>query len=113
MLSKSLLQIILFTVLVALLLRGIINRITGKNIARNPFNQKIVDIITMKESFGVSPGTMTQLAANHVPTVEDIPMLKQWVKERQEGIWQMTESDLVGKAPIEYSILGSRIGAFA
>ena len=66
-----------------------------------------------REAFGVSPGTLTQLAANHVPTAEDIPMLKQWMKERQQGIWQMTESDLVGKAPMEYSILGSRIGAFA
>jgi len=66
-----------------------------------------------REAFGVSPGTLTQLAANHVTTTEDIPMLKQWMKERQQGIWQMTESDLVGKAPMEYSILGSRIGAFA
>ena len=66
-----------------------------------------------REAFGVSPGTLTQLAANHVTTVEDIPMLKQWLAQRQQGIWQMTESDLVGKAPMEYSILGSRIGAFA
>ena len=111
--SKYLIQIILVIVLVALFLKGIDNNITEKNTFRKQFGQKIIDIITIKESFGVSPGTLTQLAANHVPTAEDIPMLKQWMKERQEGVWQMTESDLVGKAPIEYSILGSRIGAFA
>ena len=66
-----------------------------------------------REAFGVSPGTLTQLAANHVTTAEDIPMLKQWLAQRQQGIWQMTESDLVGNAPMEYSLLGSRIGAFA
>lgn len=134
MYSKYLIQIILVIVVVALFLKGIDNLITGKNTFRKQFGQKIIDILTIKESFGVSPGTiiampgdntawrepfgvspgtLTQLAANHVPTAEDIPMLKQWMKERQEGVWQMTESDLVGKAPIEYSILGSRIGAFA
>ena len=66
-----------------------------------------------REAFGVSPGTLTQLAANHVTTAEDIPMLKQWLAQRQQGIRQMTESDLVGNAPMEYSLLGSRIGAFA
>ena len=66
-----------------------------------------------QEAFGVSPGTLTQLATSHVSTVNDIPMLRQWVADRKQGIYQMTESDLVGKAPMEYSILGSRIGAFA
>lgn len=66
-----------------------------------------------REAFGVSPGTLTQLAANHVPTVEDIPMLRQWVADRKQGIHQMTESDLINQAPMEYSILGNRIGAFA
>lgn len=66
-----------------------------------------------REAFGVSPGTLTQLAANHVPIPEDIPMLRQWIADRKQGIYQMTESDLVAHAPIEYSILGNRIGAFA
>ncbi len=111
--SKHLIQLILFIVIIALLLRGAVNRITGQNTFRKQFSQKIIDIITLKEQFGVSPGTLQQLAANHVPTAEDIPMLQQWMKERREGIWQMTESDLVGKAPMDYSVLGNRIGAFA
>ena len=70
-------------------------------------------LVQKREAFGTSPGTMTQLATSHVLTVEDIPMLQQWVRDRDEGIKQMTESDLRAGFPMEYQILGSRIGAFA
>lgn len=86
----------------------------GRPTFRQQFGQEIANsIMSRREAFGVSQGTLTQLATSHVPTAEDIPMLQQWMKERQQGIWQMTESDLVSKAPMEYSILGNRIGAFA
>ena len=70
-------------------------------------------LVQKREAFGTSPGTMTQLATSHVATVEDIPMLRQWVQDRAAGIRQMTESDLLVGFPMEYQILGSRIGAFA
>ena len=70
-------------------------------------------LVQKREAFGTSPGTMTQLATSHVLTVQDIPMLQQWVRDRDEGIKQMTESDLRAGFPMEYQILGSRIGAFA
>ena len=69
-------------------------------------------LVQKREAFGTSPGTMTQLATSHVYNVEDIPMLQQWVRDRAAGIQQMTESDLRVGFPMEYRILGSRIGAF-
>lgn len=89
----------------------------------------LIVLVEKREEFGTSPGTMTQLATSHVGgtykvplsvagaatvlTVEDIPMLQQWVRDRDQGIKQMTELDLRAGFPMEYQILGSRIGAFA
>ena len=114
---KSSILVIPLIIVIVILIGYIIRE--GRPTFRQQFGQKIANIIMAREAFGgqeafgVSPGTLTQLAANHVPTVNDIPMLRQWVADRKQGIYQMTESDLVGKAPMEYSILGSRIGAFA
>jgi hypothetical protein len=69
-------------------------------------------IFRRREGFGTSPGTLVQLATSHVPTTSDIPLLKEWMKERDAGIKQMTESDLIAGLPIEYDVLGTRIGAF-
>jgi hypothetical protein len=69
-------------------------------------------IFRRREGFGTSPGTLVQLATSHVPTTADIPLLKEWMKERDAGIKQMTESDLIAGLPIEYDVLGTRIGAF-
>ena len=46
------------------------------------------------EGFGTSPGTMTQLATSHVPSESDVPILKQWLADRKEGVYMMTEQDL-------------------
>jgi hypothetical protein len=63
--------------------------------------------------WGTSPGTLVQLQASHIPTIEDIPMLKEWIKQRNQGIKEMTEADIEDGMPIEYRVLGTRIGAFA
>ena len=70
-------------------------------------------LVQKREAFGTSPGTMTQLATSHVTTVGDIPMLQQWLRDQAAGIRQMTESDLRVGFPMEYQILGTRVGAFA
>lgn len=60
------------------------------------------------EGFGTSPGTMTQLATSHVPTESDIPLLKQWLADRERGVYMMTQEDLDHGAPM----IPLRIGAF-
>lgn len=60
------------------------------------------------EGFGTSPGTMTQLATSHVPTEADVPILKQWLADRKEGVYMMTEEDLTHGAPMT----PLRIGAY-
>ncbi len=60
------------------------------------------------EAFGTSPGTMTQLATSHVPSESDIPILKQWLADRKQGVYMMTEQDLEHGAPMT----PLRIGAY-
>ena len=60
------------------------------------------------EGFGTSPGTMTQLATFHVPSESDVPILKQWLADRKEGVYMMTEEDLKHGAPMT----PLRIGAY-
>jgi hypothetical protein len=60
------------------------------------------------EGFGTSPGTMTQLATSHVPTEADVPILKQWLADRKQGVYMMTQEDLDHGAPMT----PLRIGAF-
>ena len=60
------------------------------------------------EGFGTSPGTMTQLATSHVPSESDVPILKQWLADRKEGVYMMTEQDLEHGAPMT----PLRIGAY-
>jgi hypothetical protein len=63
---------------------------------------------TSYEAFGTSPGTMTQLATSHVPSESDVPILKQWLADRKEGVYMMTEEDLKHGAPMT----PLRIGAY-
>jgi hypothetical protein len=63
--------------------------------------------------WGTSPGTLVQLQASHSPTIEDIPMLQEWIKKRNQGIKEMTEADIEDGMPFEYRVLGTRVGAFA
>ncbi len=60
------------------------------------------------EAFGTSPGTMTQLATSHVPSESDAAIIKQWLADRKEGVYMMTEEDLQHGAPMT----PLRIGAF-
>jgi hypothetical protein len=60
------------------------------------------------EGFGTSPGTMTQLATSHVPSESDAAIIKQWLADRKEGVYMMTEEDLKHGAPMT----PLRIGAF-
>ncbi len=68
-----------------------------------------------KEGFGTSPGTLQQLAANHVPTEQDIPTLRNWWAQTNAGIKQMTEFDQESNTPVaNYAWPGyTRVGAFA
>jgi hypothetical protein len=68
-----------------------------------------------KEGFGTSPGTLQQLAANHVPTERDIPTLRNWWAQTNAGIKQMTEFDQESNVPVaNYAWPGfARVGAFA
>ncbi len=70
--------------------------------------------ILQLEAFGTSPGTLQQLAANHVPTKQDIPMLRNWWAQTQAGIQQMTEFDQVSNTPVSnYAWPGyTRVGAY-
>ncbi len=52
------------------------------------------------EGFGTSPGTMTQLATSHVPSESDAAIIKQWLADRKEGVYMMTEEDLARGAPM-------------
>ena len=64
--------------------------------------------------WGTSPGTLVQLQASHVPTIEDIPMFQEWIKQRNNGIKEMTEADMENDGmPLEYRVLGTRVGAFS
>lgn len=60
------------------------------------------------EAFGTSPGTMTQLATSHVPSESDTQILKQWLADRERGVYMMTQEDLDHGAPMA----PLRIGAF-
>lgn len=60
------------------------------------------------EAFGTSPGTMTQLATSHVPTQSDVAIIKQWLADRDRGVYMMTQEDLDHGAPM----IPLRIGAF-
>ncbi len=60
------------------------------------------------EGFGTSPGTMTQLATSHVPSESDAAIIKQWLADRKEGVYMMTEQDLEHGAPMT----PLRIGAY-
>lgn len=76
----------------------------------------LVAVLYIKRSegfWGTSPGTLVQLQTSHVPTLEDIPMLKAWIKQRNQGIKEMTEADIEDGMPLEYRVLGTRVGAFA
>ncbi len=60
------------------------------------------------EGFGTSPGTLTQLATSHVRSESDAPIIKQWLADRKEGVYMMTQQDLDHGAPMA----PLRIGAF-
>jgi hypothetical protein len=60
------------------------------------------------EGFGTSPGTMTQLATSHVPSESDVQIIKQWLADRKEGVYMMTQEDLDHGAPM----VPLRIGAY-
>ena len=69
--------------------------------------------VRFKEAFGTSPGTLQQLAANHVPTKSDLPSLRAWLDARDRGIRQMTgQPELIpcGALAPAYSM---RLGAYA
>ncbi len=68
-----------------------------------------------REGFGTSPGTLQQLAANHVPTQSDISSLREWWAETYNGIKQMTEFDEESNTPVaNYAWPGfARVGAYS
>lgn len=59
------------------------------------------------EAFGTSPGTMTQLATSHVPSDSDVQILKQWLADRKQGVYMMTEQDLEHGAPMDPLKIGA------
>ncbi len=69
--------------------------------------------VRFSEAFGTSPGTLQQLAANHVPTKSDIPSLRAWLEARDRGIQEMTEQPELVPCGVLAPARSMRIGAYA
>ena len=53
-----------------------------------------VALVGVREAFGMSPGTLTQLESSHVPTMEDVRAARREVREENREIAAMTGSPL-------------------
>lgn len=51
-------------------------------------------LVGVREAFGMSPGTLTQLESSHVPTMEDVRAARREVSEENREIAAMTGSPL-------------------